>query len=208
MHKTETGQLTLAIESAIAGGSLSLIRGETEIASWTGSADRSKAEELLVNIAEMLLSVGVSRSDIGLIAVSAGPGSFTGIRIGIATALGLKTGLGIPMSSVSALEAIRRTSGSLPVGGGITVAVPVGRNAICIQAFKNGSASGDPRTVPNDDFGELLHDASTFVLHRILFEKYGSRPNTIDFGANIAYAIGLAGSPGVIAEPLFISKTF
>jgi len=115
--------VTLAVESAICGGSISLIRAGSEIANWVGSANVSKAEDLLVNIDAMLTSTNIAASDIDLIAVSAGPGSFTGIRIGIATALGLKAGLGIEMSSESALKAMAFTQ---PDVGCIVAALPVG----------------------------------------------------------------------------------
>ena len=98
----DTQNITLAIESAIRGGSVSLIGDGVEIANWIGSADVSKAEDLLADIDLMLGANGLTIHDVGHVAVSAGPGSFTGIRIGIATALGLETGLGIPMSSISA----------------------------------------------------------------------------------------------------------
>lgn len=214
--------LTLAIESAIAGGSLSLLDGSgREIANWIGGdADVARAEDLLVNIDSMLSSASVAKQDIALVAVSAGPGSFTGIRIGIATALGLKNGLGIAMSSVSALEAICRTAGSLPafmdgedaqagsLRSDVTVALPVGRNSICIQQFEKSAAVEEPRTMPESEFVEILQGESAFLLHGLLFERYGTLPNAIDFGVNIAYAIGRAASPGIVAEPLFISKSF
>jgi tRNA threonylcarbamoyl adenosine modification protein YeaZ len=196
-------KITLSIEAAIAGGSLSLIRDKEEIGNWIGRADLSKAEELLVNIDAMLTVCSISRHDIDLIAVSAGPGSFTGIRIGIATALGLKVGLDIPMSSVSALEAIGRAASSLDgkvtqAGGprsDICVAVPVGRDSVCIQRF----------AVAESQVEEIT---GTIVMHSALFTKYSSLQNGVDFGANIAYAVGLAASPDVVSEPLFISKGF
>src|SRR3954468_18683875 len=103
---SDRNKLTLAIESAIAGGSLALLRNGELCASWTGSSSVSKSDELLANIDDLLTANHIATSDLQLIAVSAGPGSFTGIRIGIATALGLKTGLGIEMASVSALKAM------------------------------------------------------------------------------------------------------
>ncbi len=213
-------QVTLAIEAAIAGGSLSLIRDGEELGNWIGRSDVSKAEELLVNIDAMLTACGVSRHDIDLIAVSAGPGSFTGIRIGIATALGLKAGLGIPVTSVSALEAICRTACGPPVVGSqagslrstIAVAVPVGRNAVCIQIFEISEtevrALDAPRSVPEADLEDIR--AEQLVLHVALFEKYSVLPSAVDFGANIAYAVGqlAATSPGSLTEPLFVSKSF
>lgn len=203
---SENVSITLAIEAAIAGGSLSLIRGETEIACWIGSTDRSKAEELLVNIDSMLESARISRGDLDLIAVSAGPGSFTGIRIGIATALGLKTGLGVPMSSVSALAAIASVAQAR--ASDVTVCLPVGRSSICIQSFRNGEAAAEPRTIPERALSEPAQDGTALVLHHYLYEKYAMIPNAVDFGANIAYAIGMAALPNVVAEPLFISKNF
>ncbi|MEQ1646533.1 MAG: tRNA (adenosine(37)-N6)-threonylcarbamoyltransferase complex dimerization subunit type 1 TsaB, partial [Pyrinomonadaceae bacterium] len=141
----ETHQFTVAIESAIRGGSISLIAGGVEIDNWIGSTEVSKAEDLLVDIDAMLGRNSLSISDIDHLAVSAGPGSFTGIRIGIATALGLKTGLGIPMSSVSALTAMAAISS---FEGNAVVAVPVGRNAICLQTFSQDKiAKDEPRPV-------------------------------------------------------------
>src|SRR5687768_3236700 len=96
----------LAIESAISGGSLSLIVDGSEAGHWIGTSGVSKAEELLVNIDHLLNKHCTLRAEIDLIAVSAGPGSFTGIRIGLATALGLKAGLQVSMASGSVLKAI------------------------------------------------------------------------------------------------------
>ena len=65
--------IVLAIESAICGGSISLIKDNIEIANWVGSSGVSKAEDLLANIDQILIENSISRYDIGLIAVSAGP---------------------------------------------------------------------------------------------------------------------------------------
>jgi len=129
----DSGQIILAIESAIAGGSISLLRSGIEVANWIGTSDVSKAEDLLVNIDEILVGRGIPAKEIDLLAVSAGPGSFTGIRIGLATALGLKNGLGVEMSSENALKAMAFMHAS---EGTMSAAVPVGRNAVCIQTFE------------------------------------------------------------------------
>lgn len=204
----EPSGITLAIESAIRGGSVSLIAEGREVANWIGSTDVSKAEELLVNIDVMLVGNGLTIRDIRHVAVSAGPGSFTGIRIGIATALGLKTGLDIPMSSVSALEAMARSS---KFDGESTVAVPVGRNAICRHRFSDRNiAVGEPASVSFEEFADEFDGKTQFILHRSLIEHFGTPGTTIDFGENTAFAIGMmcVENPGDIAEPMFISKTF
>lgn len=201
----------LAIESAICGGSISLLNEGVEMANWIGSLSVSKAEDLLVNIDAILTSTKVSRRDIDLVAVSAGPGSFTGIRIGLATALGLKAGLGIEMASESALKAM---AGSRPATGPVTVALPVGRNSICLQKFQivDGEISpiNEPHTLPDDVFFEFLSENDEeFVLHDSLYKRCDATPLITDFGANVAFAIGAicVKHPGVVAEPLFISKS-
>ena len=205
--------IVLAIESAVAGGSVSLLRDGNEIADWTGTSNVSKAEELLVNIDELLKKNKIAKPDIGLIAVSAGPGSFTGIRIGIATALGLRAGLGIQMSSESALKAMAFLQ---PDNEQITVAIPMGRSAVCCQSFKKQKeitiAVDEPRTMPEGTFLSmaLRETDAAFVLHSALYEKADHGTNVINFGANIAYAVGMICRPkaGVVTEPLFISKGF
>jgi len=132
MTDTARPEIILAIESAIAGGSLSLLSNSAELDHWTGEDKVLRAEELLPNIIDMLERQSLDRKTIGRIAVSLGPGSFTGIRIGIATALGLKNSLGIPCIGVSALEAM---AASANVTGTVVTALPVGRDFICTQSF-------------------------------------------------------------------------
>lgn len=209
------GKITVAIESAIGGGSISLLRGRSEVACWLGSSNISRAEDLLANIDALLTGNGIERGQIDLVAVSAGPGSFTGIRIGLATALGLTTGLGIAMSSESALMAIARSS-SAAVTGDVVVAVPSGRNAVCLQRFQldesDVKATGEPQTITADDLHSLARDdaATVYVVHAGLYEMVVPGQNIVNFGANVAYAVGLActGRYGLITEPLFISKSF
>lgn len=210
---TEKKQIVLALESAIAGGSISLLRNGTQIAQWIGSANVSKAEDLLVNIDEILRSTNISRHEIDLIAASAGPGSFTGIRIGLATALGFKTGLGARISSVSALDAIAFGSA---VTGQTVIVVPVGRNSVCVQRFDitvTGFDAIDQPITVNDN--ELADHISPFgylntLVHPALAERVCQVSGVTNIDANIAFSIGLlcAKSPEIIVKPLFISKSF
>ncbi len=199
----------LAIEAAIAGGSLSLCRGEVEIASWSGPADVSKAEDLLFNIDVLLRENGVSKRDLGLLVVSAGPGSFTGIRIGIATALGLKTGLGIPMATVSALAAMVAYP---DLNGPVYAAVPSGRQAVCLQKFSvdNGLVTDltEPQTIREADFLAQNFDEPVLV-HGKLFEV-GANRQFINVNDSIASYIAKYGfeNPGMATPPMFISKSF
>lgn len=63
-------------------------------------------ETLLPAIDDLLHRLGVDRSRLGAVVVGTGPGAFTGLRVGIATAKGLVHGLGIPLLGISTAEAI------------------------------------------------------------------------------------------------------
>lgn len=205
--------VTLSIESAIAGGSLAVIAGDEVLARWTGSNSVSKAEELLFTVDLLLTQNDLEASDIDLIAVSAGPGSFTGIRVGLATAMGLKAGLGIQMSSVSALHAIAVTQG--PDGENVIPAVPVGRNAVCCQRLVVSGTSvselGPPKTFRVEDLKADLdrERKARYLIHRSLSELIDYRSVELVDDC-IAVPIGqlCRVRPDSMTEPLFVSKSF
>jgi tRNA threonylcarbamoyl adenosine modification protein YeaZ len=206
-------RIILAIEAAIGGGSISLQRDGIEIANWIGATGQAKAENLLVDIDNILKGNDLNVSDVDMIAVAAGPGSFTGIRIGIATGLGLTTGLGIDLASESALTA---TAKLLSPPGHSVVAVPTGRDAICYQSFDrtNGlvTEAYAPATESFTDFEGRLstYIHSTFILHPDIFEKVGGASNAVECDRNIAFSVGRACdvSPVPRVDPMFISKSF
>src|SRR5687768_7274190 len=127
-----SGQVTLAIESAISGGSLVIARGGTIIAEWEGSEGDLRSEELLSCISGIMASAGVLIHDVSQIAVSNGPGSNTGIRVGIATAIGLAASRGIPCRGISVMSSVARNAVQ---EGDRAVAVPVGRGNFCWRVF-------------------------------------------------------------------------
>ncbi|HVF48227.1 MAG TPA: tRNA (adenosine(37)-N6)-threonylcarbamoyltransferase complex dimerization subunit type 1 TsaB [Pyrinomonadaceae bacterium] len=205
-------RITLAIEAAIAGGSISLIDDSGEIANWLGDAGANRAaEELLPAIDDLLTEHNINPGDIGLIAASAGPGSFTGIRIGLSTALGLKAGWGIPMASESALLAMAVATS---VSGDLIAAIPAGRSGIYWQRFSRTEEGGaNPTSGPNaatgEDFEKVLEtEAAFFIFHSFLANQHPASSRIIDFGENIAHAVGVycRANPEAFTEPLFISK--
>ncbi|MGB7070945.1 MAG: tRNA (adenosine(37)-N6)-threonylcarbamoyltransferase complex dimerization subunit type 1 TsaB [Pyrinomonadaceae bacterium] len=188
-------RLVLAIESAVAGGSISLLRGTADVDSISGGPGASRAEELLPSIAAILERNGIDKRDLDLLAVSVGPGSYTGIRIGISTALGLKKALGINCAGVSVLEAMAQNYGS---AGRLVTAVPVGKRDICLQQFEYGETAipvGGPRMVSEDVFSDLIslaNDAQK-IIYSELIERLGisAGAGVISTGPNLAYPVGL-----------------
>lgn len=97
--------MILAIETSQVQGEVAL--GDGEIPTLVQlSPGLVHGRELQPRIAEIVASLGIGPSALGLIAVSAGPGSYTGLRIGVATAKALAWGLGKPALAVSTLETI------------------------------------------------------------------------------------------------------
>lgn len=99
---TATEEVAIGIGEVGEGGSLEVLASEDF------TAPRAAMTHLLPAIDALLTSAGVARRDIGAIAVGRGPGSFTGVRIAVATAKGLARGLGVPLWGVSTLDAIAR----------------------------------------------------------------------------------------------------
>ena len=97
----------LNIETATKNCSVSLAKnGETILCKEIAEQGYSHAEKLHVFIEDILKETGISVQDLKAIAVSKGPGSYTGLRIGVSTAKGLCYALGIPLISVDTLQVL------------------------------------------------------------------------------------------------------
>lgn len=97
--------LILNIETATRNCSVSLARdGQTLLCNEISGQGYSHAEKLHVFIDEILRDAAVAYSDLAAVAVSRGPGSYTGLRIGVSAAKGLCFALGIPLVSVDTLQ--------------------------------------------------------------------------------------------------------
>ncbi|MGE5554029.1 MAG: tRNA (adenosine(37)-N6)-threonylcarbamoyltransferase complex dimerization subunit type 1 TsaB [Betaproteobacteria bacterium] len=98
--------LILALDSSTKLGSVALVRDGAPVAEYTLSVQRTHAERLLPAVAQVLAGAGRSPADLDAVAVTTGPGSFTGLRIALATAKGLACALNRPAVGISTLEAM------------------------------------------------------------------------------------------------------
>lgn len=98
--------LVLGIDTSAIVCSVALLSNETCLASRTVSDGLTHSETLLPLIKELLCKGNVGVSDLDCIAISHGPGSFTGLRIGISAVKGLAISGNIPCVGVSTLEAL------------------------------------------------------------------------------------------------------
>jgi len=99
----------LNIETATKNCSLSLAKdGKTILTKEIAEQGYSHAEKLHVFMEEILNETGISAHDLKAVAVSKGPGSYTGLRIGVSSAKGLCYALGIPLISVDTLQVLAK----------------------------------------------------------------------------------------------------
>lgn len=97
----------LNIETATKRCSVSIAKeGKTIVCNEIAEEGYSHAERLHVFIEESIAKAGISYSDLTAIAVSQGPGSYTGLRIGVSAAKGLCYALGIPLIAVDTLQSL------------------------------------------------------------------------------------------------------
>lgn len=96
----------LALESSAKAASCAISEGGKLLASYYQNNGLTHSKTLLPMAESLLASCGLTMADIDLVAVAKGPGSFTGIRIGVAAAKGLMWGAEKPGAGVSTLEAM------------------------------------------------------------------------------------------------------
>jgi len=130
---------------------------ETRIMCEITSQNRNTHSVNLMPMVEACLRfAGLALRDLDAVAAVTGPGSFTGVRIGVATARGLAHGVGLPCIAVDALEALARSAGSVD---GRTIVCPM-QDARAGQvygaAFRAGQRLTPDQAVPLEEFLALL----------------------------------------------------
>src|SRR5258708_26525909 len=98
----------LALDTTTRAGSVALVENDRVVEERAGDASRTHGERLPAELA----ALGAPWPTIDVFAVASGPGSFTGLRIGIATMQGLALVAGRPVVGVSALEALAHLAGA------------------------------------------------------------------------------------------------
>ena len=104
----------LALDTTTPGGSCAIVRDGRVVREVAGDRDRPHDTRLPRDLMTLLEEARVDLDAVDLYAVATGPGSFTGLRIGIATMQGLAFAAGKPLVGVSAFDALARTAGTAP----------------------------------------------------------------------------------------------
>lgn len=125
--------LVLAADTSLPILSVALISDGTLVGAMALEGKGSRNEKLLPAVDWLLTENNIDRKSIDLFAVTRGPGSFTGVRIGLATIQGLALALGKPVCAMSTHEAI-----AFGEEGRVSIADDAGRGELYVSTFLEG----------------------------------------------------------------------
>ena len=148
--------IVLAIDSTAEAASAAVLRDENVIAEYTQNTGHTHSETLLPMAETVMKATGISADDIDLYAVSAGPGSFTGVRIGISLIKGLCFGKDKPIAALSSMDCLARNLEGLE-----GVACPVmdaRRNQVYTAIYHNGVRMTEDMLIPCNELKEMLSE--------------------------------------------------
>jgi len=117
------------------------------------------ATRLLGLVDEVLSAAGIELGDVERIAVGVGPGSFTGLRIGIATARGLAQGTGAELAPVSTLRAL--AANALPAEHPVVAAVDARRGEVFAAAWIGDTEVMAPAALAPEELARRLRDLAS-----------------------------------------------
>lgn len=150
--------LILAIDTATEQGSLALAEGDRVLGEYALAAPGTFLQHLLPGVEALLAGAGGNFSDVGALAVSRGPGNFTGLRIGLATAQGLAWSRNLPLAAVSTLEVV---AAQVPCGPQpVAVLMDAKRREVYLGRYRwresRPQALGEPVRLPLDALADEL----------------------------------------------------
>ena len=134
--------LILALDTSSPSGSLALLRNTTVVGHRVSSAHQPYSASILRDARELLAGACISLEQIDLFAIDAGPGSFTGLRVGLTTVKGWAEVWQRPIAAVSGLEATAAQISPLPPAGSLLAAVMDARRGQIFGGVFRSRANG------------------------------------------------------------------
>jgi len=152
--------IVLALDTALAATSAAVLKDGEALAAQSEPMERGHSERVGGLVRGVMAQSGVGFGDLDRIGVTVGPGSFTGLRVGLAFAKGLAVALNIPCVGVGALEALALSHGG---GGRICAAIDARRGQVYFQAFEDGASLDAPAILPIEAANQRLEGLPTLV---------------------------------------------
>lgn len=151
----------IAIETATLVGSIAIIDDERVISELTLNVKATHSEKLMAAIDHLMELSGLTLNDMDGIAVSIGPGSFTGLRIGLSTAKGLSYGSGKPLIGIPTLDAL---ASNLPFSRYLVCPILDARKGEVYTAiYRDSEKVTDDMAVKPDALIEMIKEDTVFL---------------------------------------------
>jgi tRNA threonylcarbamoyladenosine biosynthesis protein TsaB len=202
----------LAFDSGGAACTAAVLRDGVVAARRLAPMERGHAEALMPMIAAVLEEAEIEVAALDLIAVTTGPGAFTGLRIGLAAARGLALATGVPALGITRFAA---AAAAVPrerqAGKRLVIALDSKRRELYLQVFAAGAAEGDGALVPPEAVADWLPPGRLLLagdaapsLARLIAAREGVEqapgPGLVD-AADVARLAAAAWRPGMRPPP-------
>jgi tRNA threonylcarbamoyladenosine biosynthesis protein TsaB len=140
--------IVLGLDTCLNACSVAVMEGGRVLAHAHDVMARGHQERLAPMAQRVMDEAGVSFPQLQRIAVTVGPGSFTGLRVGLAFAKGLASALSLPAVGVGTLEALAAEGADAHEGGLVFAAIDARRDQLYLQAFEGGRPLMAPDVLP------------------------------------------------------------
>mgnify|MGYP001550517919 FL=1 len=147
--------IVLSLDTCLSSCSVAVVDGARVLAFAREVMARGHQERLAPMAREVMAAAGLTFDRLDRIAVTVGPGSFTGLRVGIAFAKGLALALDLPAVGIGTLEALAAEAGGL-----VFPVIDARRGQLYLQAFEDGRALMAPDALSADTAAARLADLS------------------------------------------------
>lgn len=197
--------LVLAIDTASADCAACLFdTGSGRVlASRAETIGTGHAERLMGQIGEVLAEAEKAYDDLERVAVSVGPGSFTGVRVAVAAARGLALALKVPAIGISTLEALAADARDTKPGVPALAMIDAKRGQIYAQAFgADGAAVNEPAVVPLEETEALALPGSIIAGSGGSLLAGSVSPDCLLFGDRSTGAIATFARLAAIRDPV------
>ena len=186
--------ILLALDTSTPGGGIALVRDDRLVEARSGDPSRTHGERLPTEILELLRAQALRPADVDVWAVAAGPGSFTGLRVGIATVQGFALVHDRRVVAVPSLDALACAAGPEADGLPIAAWIDAARGEVFAALFSAapGAAAADP------DTGLVTLDAPSVGRPTDVLDRWISRvtgPLVFAGTGAVRYRAILAGHP-------------